>query len=294
MNGHWKGVVLALLAATGYATVALFSKYVFDAGLPLFTVLAWRFGGAALCFWAWMLFKGQAKLAWKCLAIGVLGDTVQTTLFFLAVPKIGAAIAALLLYTFPFFVFLMQRFGFGKKATRREWTCLAICLTGTSLVVNPFRELPMTPEFLLGVWCALGTAVAWGSYVCLSAHITRRLPTEVATSNLTAGAGLSFLCIALMRGEFALPANGPEWLLALLIVLVATVLPTVCLIRGLKLLGPIRTSLLFTVEPVITVGLAILFFGESLTPLEVVGSLLILSAGFILEKGKQRAETVSA
>ena len=89
--------------------------------IPMWTALSWRFGLAALIFWVWVS-RQNAQLTTSdkrsCFFIGFLGDTCRTTLFFLTISKLGASLASLLLFTFPFFVFLWQRLVFQQPATK--------------------------------------------------------------------------------------------------------------------------------------------------------------------------------
>ena len=49
-------------------------------------------------------------------------------------------------------------------------------------------------------------------------------------------------------------------------------------LRGLRRVGPSAASILSTVEPVVTVALAFVVFGESLGTAQLVGGALVLSA----------------
>ncbi len=58
---------------------------------------------------------------------------------------------------------------------------------------------------------------------------------------------------------------------------------------GLSRVGPTSASILATVEPVVTVVLAFLVFGETLGPAQLVGGALVLSAVVVLNARRRRA-----
>ena len=97
------------------------------------------------------------------------------------------------------------------------------------------------------------------------------LVSSGAAMSLTAGSALAG---ELRPGELTLAGWG--WLACL--ALVSTVAAVNLFFAGLRRVGPTTASILSTVEPVVTVLLAFVFFGEVLAGLQLLGGLLVLSA----------------
>ena len=72
-------------------------------------------------------------------------------------------------------------------------------------------------------------------------------------------------------------------LLLVVIALLATVLPIAAFLGGVRRLGPSRATILGTVEPPLTIGLSALVFGERLTPVQLLGAVLVVSAVVIVQ-----------
>ncbi len=284
------GALYVFLAACGYATVALFGRWIFDHELPMYAVLSWRFAGAALIFHLWTVFscKQSSPLKTKiaCFLMGMFADALQTSLFFLSVAYVGASIAALLLYTFPLFVFLIQRFFFQAPASKIQWISLLLSLLGCLLIINPFQQVSLSSDNFQGIWLGLATGLTYAFYLSFGAHFTKNIPPPTSAAYLTSGAAASFSLIALARGELFFPSLPSEWLLAFLIVLIATVIPLFFLVKGMQILGATQTALLFTLEPIVTILFAVLFFNESFLGTKIIGSLLILSSALLIQKKK--------
>uniref|UniRef100_UPI003204DAD1 DMT family transporter n=1 Tax=Corallococcus coralloides TaxID=184914 RepID=UPI003204DAD1 len=67
--------------------------------------------------------------------------------------------------------------------------------------------------------------------------------------------------------------------------LLSTVVAMLTFFAGLKRIGPVNTSLLSTLEPVMAVVLGALFLGERLSLRQGLGGLLILVAVVVLARG---------
>jgi drug/metabolite transporter (DMT)-like permease len=97
-----------------------------------------------------------------------------------------------------------------------------------------------------------------------------------AAASLTAG---SALLGELRPGK--LTAAGWGWLACLAVV--STVGAISLFFAGLRRAGPTTASILATVEPLVTVLLAFLVFGETLGAVQIAGGTLVLAAVLVLQ-----------
>ncbi len=74
-----------------------------------------------------------------------------------------------------------------------------------------------------------------------------------------------------------------------MVVLVATVVPVVAFLAGLERIGPTNAAMLSILEPVVTVILGALLFGELLSPVALAGGALILGAVLLVTQAELRA-----
>ena len=58
--------------------------------------------------------------------------------------------------------------------------------------------------------------------------------------------------------------------------------------EGLKRIGPVHSSMLSTLEPVVTVALAWIAFNEVVTLIKFIGGAMILTAGIMLARKPSR------
>jgi drug/metabolite transporter (DMT)-like permease len=87
---------------------------------------------------------------------------------------------------------------------------------------------------------------------------------------------VSTLVGALLLGRLAVPAGADQWGIVLGIAAIGTALPIFLYVSGLDRIPASHASVLSTAEPVVTVSLGVVTLGESITPVLVMGGLLVL------------------
>jgi drug/metabolite transporter (DMT)-like permease len=131
----------------------------------------------------------------------------------------------------------------------------------------------------LGAGLALTAAVIYATYVVVGEGLMRRVDPQVLAALVCTGAAVSLAAGSSAFGDLQpgrLTAAGWGWLAAL--ALVSTVLALGLFLAGLRRVGPTTASILATVEPLMTVLLAFLVFGEALGAVQLAGAALVLAA----------------
>ena len=101
------GLLLCVVSAAGFGSLAIFGKQAYAGGLGVIGVLALRFAVAApLLVGLALVARRGLRLPWatglRLLALGGIGYAIQATLFFNALTRISAGLASLLLlYLYP-------------------------------------------------------------------------------------------------------------------------------------------------------------------------------------------------
>jgi drug/metabolite transporter (DMT)-like permease len=116
-------------------------------------------------------------------------------------------------------------------------------------------------------------------------------PSPAAALMTTATAAVYALLLVASGGSVSpLAVPGEAWLPLLGLGLLATAVAIQAFYAGVTRVGGARASLISTVEPVYTVVLAMILFGEHLTTLQVAGGGLVIAAVVLAETG--RTDTV--
>ena len=291
------GALLIVIAAAGFGTLGPMARYADEAGVSSLALATWRAGVGAVVVLTFLVAQAMAgRASWRrwrdlprrdriVLALAAVTNAALNLAAFVAFLRIGIALTLLIFYVYPAFVALASVIWFGERLDRIRWAALAMSMAGVVLVVVGAGELGTIDA--LGIGLALGSALAQTFYALAASHWFRAVPGAQAAASTMGGAAIVYLVIALVIGQLAVLATPLASISGLWPVLVAGVigagLPTVWFIRGIRLLGAPRATILATLEPVVGVGLAALLFGAVPTAVQLFGGALIIAAGIVLQ-----------
>jgi drug/metabolite transporter (DMT)-like permease len=140
---------------------------------------------------------------------------------------------------------------------------------------------------LVGDLLTLGAAVCWALYTVYGAGILQRHSPLVATTWAILAGTLFMAPFGVAQLATAdLSAFGPAVLLAIVYAgTLAAGVSNVIVFHGLKLLGPTRVTAFQFLVPPLAVGLAAIFLGEAIRPVQVAGGAIILAGVALLRRG---------
>jgi drug/metabolite transporter (DMT)-like permease len=223
----------------------------------------------------------------QLMLIGATAQALISYLSFKALDFLPVGVLAFLFYTYPAWVAAISAVTGREALTRARLIALVLATAGIAVMI----ETPAAHTFsTTGIFIALGTAFLYALYLPLLHAAQKQLPPAASTFYLVSGIALSFLVIGAATRQLALPHTLEAWSYLLLLSLVGTVVAFSTVIAGLRILGPVRTSIISTVEPFFTALLGALILAERLTVATLAGGAMIASAVIFLERSSERAE----
>lgn len=275
-----RGALLVALSASAFGAMAIFGRYAYAGGTDVLGLLTLRFLICGVVLGVVAKQRGvtlpRGRSLWPIVAMGSVGYVGQSLCYFVALQHAQASLVALLLYLYPAFVTLLAAWWLGERLTRVKAAALVLCLAGSALMVGGGRGEP------LGIALGLAAAVVYSIYIVVGARVTRGIDPLATTAVVCLSAAVVFCVVSLVRTLAGVPPHLPQtagaWAAMLGIALVSTVTAMLAFFAGLTRLGAARTSMLSTLEPVVTVALASLLLGERLSPLQWLGGASILAA----------------
>ncbi|WP_171818275.1 DMT family transporter [Pyxidicoccus fallax] len=276
------GFLFVALSGACFGVLGLFGRLAYDAGADVASLLFLRFGIAGLVLAGVMAVRRQRLPGLKVmLGLGLLGIfyVSEAGAYFAALRHIPAGLAALLLYSFPALVALLQVFVFRERLGRVRWMAVALALGGTALTVD-LEGGGVKPE---GILLGLLSALLYAVYVVLSSRLAGEAgPLGTSTVILCSAAGALGLMV-LAQGP-AFPTTATGWSAVVALALISTVAAVLLFFMGMVRIGPVNTSLVSTMEPLTAVVVGALFMGERLSVRQMLGGLLILTAAGMLAR----------
>jgi drug/metabolite transporter (DMT)-like permease len=278
------GALFCFASAASFGAMGVFGKLAYEQGATVGTLLATRFVLAAVLLWLAVLATGRLRTLRRlprrdvrlALALGAVGYSAQAGGYFAALERLDASLLALLIYTFPVMVTVAALALGREQFSGRTAAALTVACGGLALVLAGAAGGALDP---LGTALGLGAAVVYSAYILVSEGVAARIGALALSTLVCTGAAVTLTLGALAGGGLdpgAVSAEGYGWLAA--IAVVSTVGAVGLFFAGLRRVGPAAASILSTLEPVVTVGLAFAVFAESLGPAQVLGGALVLSA----------------
>jgi len=142
----------------------------------------------------------------------------------------------------------------------------------------------------IGVMLAIASAILYALYLPALEQLQRGLPALLATFYLIVGSAIAFVIAALIRDELFVPSGRVVWVNITTLAIVSTVIAFSALIKGVSILGPVRTSIIATVEPFFTAILGMIVLRNRFTASTLLGGVLIGAAILVIELSAGREE----
>jgi drug/metabolite transporter (DMT)-like permease len=276
---------LIVLAACGFGTLSVVVALSARGGVALTALMAWRYALAApilaLAAGGLRHLRIDPRRALALLVLGGGGQTAVTWLSLSSLEWLSAATLGFLFYTYPAWVAVFAALARTERLTPIRIGALALALGGITLMVGSPWSAPMP---LPGLLRALGSAVVYALYIPLLHRMRGPLSASVASTYVILGAGLVFLAISLRNGTLFAGMTPGMWGLALVLAVFSTAVAFITFLRGLEVLGPVRTAILSTVEPFWTALLAALVLAQPVGIATIGGGALIVVAILLLQR----------
>jgi drug/metabolite transporter (DMT)-like permease len=283
--GNWYGYLLVVVAAAIFGASSVIVKYTYSTGLSPIPVLIMQGLISSTIAWGWVMFRGRsarlpaAIIPWM-VAQGAIGGFLTSILFYTALEALGAALATLLLFTYPAFVVLYEVVFNHQQLSLYEKVALALAFVGL--------------VFCIGVLDAgIGAVTAWAVIMAIASAVTNaflningeRLLAICETPVVTAWSmTFSTLMMLIIYQPVWLLTISLSWQQAILLLAgaVSFLVPLIFYLAGIKRIGAGIASIVSTAEIPFTLLLAWFFLQEMLDGWQIFGGFLITLSIIIL------------
>jgi len=278
-----RATLLIILSALSFGSISVLTVLVTAAGVPLLTAMAWRYLLGVTLLGA-VARPGRIRSiptlrVVQLVVTGGCGQALITYLSLHALEYIPVGPLAFLFYTYPAWVALLAALRKTERLTSVRVIALTLALAGVTIMVGAPTE-KLNP---IGVMLALGSALLYSAYLPALEHVQAGIPAVIATFLLIGGAAIAFVMAALLTGDLFVPVGITVWSEILVLAVVSTVVAFLTLIKGLAVLGPVRTSIVATVEPFFTATLGVLVLGNQMSTTTLLGGILIAGAVLLIQ-----------
>jgi len=240
-------------------------------------------------------FKVRLREVPFLLAYGVIAFTLVQFLYFFTISRLPVGIGTLLAFLAPILVAIYVKFVRKQPVRDRIWIAIGLTLLGLALIAQVWQGATLDT---LGVMTGLLTAVALALYWILGESGQSRRDAlsltmwgfvfSTATWSIIAP-WTSFPFATLLESGAPIGPGWPGlpiWLIMLLGIIFGTVIAFLLVLGSLRRLGAERAGIIGTSEPVWAAILAMVLLGEMLTPIQVVGGLMVVVGIVVAETSR--------
>ena len=292
------GFGLAIAGAALFATKGIFIKLAYAAGTGPETVLALRMIVAMpvyVAIFTWLMLNPRARAALGRRAIvgsalvGLLGYYFSSFLDFSGLLFVSAQYERLVLFTYPFFSFVLGLMFFNDRPNWRVLPGLVVAYAG--LIIIFAWNLSVRPDGLIeGTALVVGAGLSYALYQ----HLARREMAAIGSAMFTCiamiAAGAGAITQNTVQHGFEAYAQLPAevWIYGAAVGLLGTVAPSFLLNAAISRIGARATASTAAWGPVLTIVLAVIVLHEAFTVYHAIGSLLVMLGSLWFAQAENR------
>ena len=273
------GLLSGLTAAAIWGGMYVVSKVVLDV-IPPFTLLVIRLALGFLALALVVQFRGGFSVGkhnfWKFFGVGAVGYGVSLGFQFVGTRLSTAANGSLVTSATPALVLPFAFFLLKEPVTRRRLIAILVASLGVLAVIDP-RTAQLSSSLFLGNLSLLGAAITWALYSVL----VRKVSTNADMLQASAIMLLGGLPVTLPLSAWEMSTQGigvitPGILAGILFLgIISTAIAMFMWNYAFAELPAAVASLTFFAQPVVGTLLGWFFLNEKITPLFVLGGVLI-------------------
>ncbi|WP_247928420.1 DMT family transporter [Streptococcus mitis] len=285
MSNSLKGTLLTVVAGIAWGLSGTSGQYLMAHRISalVLTNLRLLIAGGILMLLAYVTAKDRMlaflkdrKSLLSLLIFALIGLFLNQFAYLTAIQETNAGTATVLQYVCPVGILIYSCIKDKVAPTLGEIVSIILAIGGTFLIAThgQLDQLSMTPA---GLFWGLFSALTYALYIILPIALIKKWG-----SSLVIGVGMVIAGLVALPFTGVLQANIPtslDFLLAFAgIILIGTVFAYTAFLKGASLIGPVKSSLLASIEPISAVFFAFLIMNEQFYPIDFLGMAMILFA----------------
>ncbi len=290
------GLGLAVLGTFLFALKSIFIKLAFAQGADAILLLTFRML-FALPFYVLVLMVGLKQrreessaltnaMVLRCLGLGFLGYYLASMLDFTGLQYITAQLERLTLFTYPAMIAVMAWLYLGESLGPRTIIAIVLTYCGVLLMYGQERAISESENLSWGVALVFASAMSYSVYVLLAKPTMQKIGSRTFTSLAMIGStffvSVHFLCVCSIS-EFA-KQKPIVYLYGLVLAFVCTVLPSFMINEAIVRIGATRSSVVGSIGPALTMGLAIVVLNEPSSIQHFAGMIVAIAGVSLVAK----------
>ncbi len=224
--------------------------------------------------------------------LGILGLAGSNYFYYLAIEKTTVATAIVLQYVAPVWVLLYMLARGLQRPTPLRVSGVVLAVIGCAFAVGEVAARSSFPWLAisgvrfnkLGVVAAELAAITFAFYNIYGQHLVQLYRRWTVLVYSLLGAAMFWLLVNPPWKIAAQHYSGGQWLFMLVFAITSMLIPFSLYFTGLQYLDPTRAIVTACLEPVWAILLTALILGEWVSPMQVLGIVVVLAATILVQR----------
>jgi len=293
----FRGYFFILIGVSFWAISATLARFLFSHQVnPLILVQTRMTFSCILLLLFFLIFhrdvlRVKVKDLYRFVMLGIIGNAGSNFFYYFTIRETNVATAILLQYMAPLFVLAFAAFSGEEKLTVTKVVAGVVSLAGCFLAVAG-KELSIIHLSRIGLLTGIGAAFSWA----FSNVWSRRLVKDYSTWTILVYAFMSgsvfWLCVNTPADIIGAGYPLRTWGLFFGFAIISILIPHSFYLMGIRYLTASRAIITATSEPIIAILTAYVFLNEVLSPVQIIGAFLVISAIVLLQRKQDAPEEV--
>ncbi|MBN7773896.1 DMT family transporter [Clostridium aminobutyricum] len=287
---------LMVLLVTGWGLEYVVAKKALEVLEPL-SLLFFKYLVGFLVVWAIKL-KQESKIVFNLkdfpifILCAITGEIFYFYCEYSAMSYMPISLITIILAFVPGVSMIIERIVYKKKASRKMLIGLLFCILGVAFVIGVDFKILLKGR-IIGYLLVFAAIFSWNAYNFVTASLRGKYSDITLTFN-------QLLCTILLTFPYAVQHRAPievftpDVIGGIIYLGVFTAgLGFIIQVKSLYILGPTTTSLFSNFMPIAATFFGWIFLKESISLLQIIGGIVVISAGYVVVKEKGKMEELS-
>lgn len=290
----YSGVFIAIVGVVLFSAKAVMVKLAYQYEVSSIHLLLFRMLFSLPIYFAIAIFyrpkqKEQIKktdYTWLAF-FGFIGYYLASYFDFLGLQYIKAGLERIILFLYPTLVVIISRIFFKTKINQKQ--LIAIVITYVGVIVAFWNDVQFSgTKIYLGAFLIFLSALTYASYLVGSGWLIPKFGVTLFTSYAMIISTICVIVHYLITDRTTIFNYAAEvYLLGGLMAFVSTLIPSFLVSIAIKKMGAANFSIIGSTGPVSTIILAFIFLNETVSSLQILGSIIVIIGVIFVSKNKK-------
>jgi drug/metabolite transporter (DMT)-like permease len=276
LSDEQRGSLYAVISGLCYGFLGYFGVNLMNADLSVTNMLFWRFFLAALFMLPIVVLQyknifSSFKENLKIVFYGMAFYSTSAIAYFIGSNYIGTGLTMVVFFIYPAIVMLFNCILYNAKISKMYYLAFSMIIIGVVFLAD-LQELELD---FLGIGFGILSALCYACYVVGSKR--SNVSPVMSTFMVSIGCMVTCLIFSCLECSFFVPTYSNNWINIVGMALFCTALPILLLLEGLKYISSEKASMISVLEPVFVVIFGIILLGETVSNMQIVGTITVLS-----------------